>query len=528
MLHVALYQQSMLEVDPDEIRLPEDSFERQLRQVLPRMFTPSEFADFYEADGAGSRCPLQLIGMELLKHRYNVSDVEVVKRCRRDLSWRYAIGLKIGEEPPSTATLSRFRAKLRQRKGADFVFRRSLELAQAEELIPDQALQAIDSTNTDCLGAVIDTFNLITAGIRQVIRKVARCLDTRTDELARQWGLERYLARSIKGAVSIDWSNVSAQSALITEEVRDADRLVQLVEDLKLTWPDDVTSALQLLQQVARQDVEELADGTFRVARGTAPGRVISVTDPEARHGRKSKSKTINGFKMNITGTIESQFVTGIAMTDASTPDAKPTPQLLAQTEALGLKPDRVVGDAAYGTGPNRRRCRELGVDVVSKLGTPRKGAVAKRDFAIDLAAMRVTCPEGNSTTRHCHIKDPNGSDTRVAKFVFDAATCQRCPLRTKCSKATREGQGRVIVLNAYEQELQDLQAFNALPEAPQVLRKRSAVERLISHLVRMGMRQARFFGLHMAQFQGFMTAAAYNLQRAFTLLARRRRWGTT
>lgn len=35
-----------------------------------------------------------------------------------------------------------------------------------------------------------------------------------------------------------------------------------------------------------------------------------------------------------------------------------------------------------------------------------------------------------------------------------------------------------------------------------------------------MGMRHARFFGMHKVQFQAYMTAAAYNLQRLFKLMA--------
>lgn len=34
-------------------------------------------------------------------------------------------------------------------------------------------------------------------------------------------------------------------------------------------------------------------------------------------------------------------------------------------------------------------------------------------------------------------------------------------------------------------------------------------------------MRQARFFGMHMVQFQAYMTAAAYDLQRIIALSAK-------
>lgn len=529
MLRVSLYQQSPYEVDPDELRLAPDAFERHLRTALPKMVSPEEFADFYAEDGAGSRCPVQLLGMEMLKYRYDLSDTELVERCRRDLGFRYAIGLRWGEEPPGTATVTRYRAKLRALKGDDFVQRRVLEFAVEQGVLTDTELQAVDSTNTDCRGAVIDTFNLVATGIRQVVRAVAGCLGTNPDDRAQQWGLQRYMARSIKGQVSIDWSDEAARNALVTEEIRDADRLIKQVDELQVTLPSDVEEAVKLLQRVARQDVEELADGTFRIAKGTATGRIISVTDPEARHGRKSSSKVINGFKTHVMGTIESQFVTGIVVTDAGTHDAEPTATLIDQTESNGLKPKEAVGDCAYGTGANLRRTADKGVQMLTKLPTPsHKGAIPKREFDIDLELLQVTCPGGRTTSTLSLVKDPGGSDQRVRRFHFDKTDCQSCELRMQCCKPTATGRARSVTLNTHEHELQQLKEFNNSERAPQILRKRSAIERLLSHLVRIGMRHARFFGMRKVQFQAFMTAAAYNLQRLFTLTAASLRSATT
>ena len=521
MLRVKLYQQSLDEVDPDELRLAPDGFERQLRDALPRLVSVEDFADFYAEDGAGSRCPLQLLGMELLKYRYDLSDRELVERCTRDLGFRYAIGLRKGQRAPGTATLTRFRAKLRELKGDDFVQQRVLALAVEAGVLADTELQAVDSTNTDCRGAIIDTFNLVAAGIRQVVRTVAQCLGADPDELAERWNLKRYMARSIKGQVSVDWSEKAARSALLTEEIRDADRLVLQVAGLELTLPLEVDKAVALLQRVARQDVEEKDDGTFEIARGTTADRVISVTDPEARHGRKSSSKVISGFKTHVMGTIDSQFVTGIVITDAGTHDARPTAALIEQTEHHGVKPEEAVGDGAYGTGANIRQAATMGVDILTKMPSPsHRGSIPKRDFTIDVDAMQVTCPAGVTTRTFGLVKDPAGSDARVGRFRFDKASCQLCPLRQQCSTATSKGGARVVILNVYEQELQRLKAFNQSERAPQILRRRSSVERLLSHLVRMGMRHARFFGMHKVQYQAFTTAAAYNLQRLFTLMA--------
>ncbi len=521
MLRSSFFQFSMLAVDPDKIGLAENAFERHLPKILPMLLSLEDFKGFYsEGEGAGSCCPLMLSAMLLLQFRYNVSDRRLIERCNRDLGWRYAIGLEAGEKPPSQPTLQRFRSKLFEIKGSDYILRCTLELAKSKGLVDDCDLQAVDSTNTDCRGAVIDTFNLVSTGIKTVVRTVARCLGVRADELAKKWDVSQYMARSIKGQVSINWNDESERNELLTQEIQSAQRLPKLIDSLKITFPPEVAESLEMLQKVSLQDVEQLEDGSYRVAKGTVPDRIISMTDPQARHGRKSSSKVINGFKTHVIGTIESQFVTGIEITDAGVHDAQPTPKLIAQADANGLKPSQAVGDAAYGTGANLRTCQEKGVAILTKMAAPsHKGSLPKSAFDIDLAGMRVTCPAGKSTERHTLVKAGDGSGEKVSKFHFDIETCQSCQLKAICCKKTMTGRNRTIMLSTYEAEIQATKAFNASPRAKEVLRSRSSVERLISHLVKMGMRTARFFGMHRVKLQAHMVAACYNLQRFITLM---------
>lgn len=523
MLRVSFYQLSLTKVDPDRIGLAPDAFERQLPEFLSLAVSPAELQELAgSAEGAPTRCVLSKLAMVLLRFRYDLSERQLVERCRRDLGFRYALGLEDGEDPPSERTYRRFQDRLLEVKGEEYLLALSLRAAVAAGVLDDTALQAVDSTNTDCRGAIIDTFNLVAAAIRQVVRVTARCLGRRPQELAREWELSRYMARSIKGDANIDWSDKKQRNELLTSEIRDADALVETVRELarEVHLPEEIQQATDLLQTVARQDVEELEDGTFRIARGTASGRIISVSDPEARHGRKSASKTINGFKTHVVGTIESQFVTGIAITDAATHDAKPTGTLLDQSEAHGLKPDELVGDSAYGAGANIRDTAMRGVQMHTKV--PRasaRQAFPKRDFDVDIDDLRVTCPAGISTDDYTMVgggnNDPAGP---VPLFRFAKDDCQACAIRDKCCSATAKGGRRTIRLSPYERELQANRAFAQTERGKQVLRSRSSVERLISHLVRMGMRHARFFTMARVQVQAFMVAAAYNLQRLFTL----------
>lgn len=520
MARESYFQQVMDAEDPDDLGLAKDSFERRLRDELTDVVSPADFVGWHkESTGRPPSDPLVLTGMLLLQMRYTLTDKQVVKSSLRDRGFRYALRLRKGQRPPSVTTFRRFRGRLRREKGDDFLHRRVLALAKARDLIPDIELQAQDSTNTDCRGAVVDTFNLIATGIRQVLRVVARALGREPGHLAEEWEMSQYLARSIKGQASIDWTSEGERNRLLTKEIRDSDRLSVLVDGLGVTLPPTVADALALLKEVTRQDVEELGDGSFKIKKGTKKGRVVSVTDPEARHGRKSSSKVITGFKTHLQGTITSQFVTGIVMSDAGKHDSEPSPDLIEQSAEVGLKPRKVLGDGAYGTGPNIRACAELGVSILAKLSRPSStNCIGKREFDVDLQNMSVTCPGGQTTTEFTMVKDPEGGPEKVHSFKFPKAACQACPLVQQCNSDTRKGKRRFVKLSAHEAELQRMKEFNATPRAKDVLRSRSAVERLISHLVRMGMRHARFFGMHLVQYQAYLTAATYNLQRIFTL----------
>ena len=529
MLRSTYDQLSVWEPSPENLGLGAADFEVSLRERLSDVVCLDDFKEFYHPDGgASSCCPMVMLGLMMLQFRYGLSQRNTIKRSRRDLAWRYGLRLGYDKPGPSRSSYKAFVAKVREHLGDDFVHKRVLALVKRQELLHDHELQAADSTNTDCRGAVLDTFNLIARAIAMVVREVSRCKDQGGEDLAESLSLSEYLVRSVKGSVEVDWTSETSRNEFLTREVRDADCLVEIfgsAEVAEILDSPALQAAVELLATVAHQDVEQLSNSTYCIRQGTAKGRIISISDPEARHGRKSSSKVINGGKTHVMATVASNFVTVIVITDASVHDAKPTPELIHQADANGLKPVEVLSDLAYGTGANRRECAELGVTLRTKIASPSaKALIAKQEFDIDLTVGQVTCPAGKSTTHHTMVKAATDSDERVALYRFDTDDCAGCPLADRCSADTRKGKARSIKLNPYEHELQEAKAFALSEEGPLLMRQRSGIERVISHLVRMGMRTARYFSIAKTQFQAYMTAAAYNFQRMATMLAKPQR----
>src|SRR2546428_13327564 len=89
---------------------------------------------------------------------------------------------------------------------------------------------------------------------------------------------------------------------------------------------------------------------------GTEKDRLISVHDPEMRHGRKSASKTFNGHKTAVAVDMESQLICGVEVLAGNAGGQEKALDLVHQAErALEAQVEKTLGDCAYCGGPTRK-----------------------------------------------------------------------------------------------------------------------------------------------------------------------------
>ena len=167
-----------------------------------------------------------------------------------------------------------------------------------------------------------DTYNLLADGIVKLLRALAQLKGINVGEWAKIQGYHRYhryLGSSIKGEAAIDWSDRRARKALLAEIVADADRLLELSRQAQGELPEDsaerqqIVAAAELLGQLLLQDVERTDDGVG-LKDGVSRARMMSVHDPELRHGRKSSSRRFDGHKAAIVVDTDSQLSTAVAV----------------------------------------------------------------------------------------------------------------------------------------------------------------------------------------------------------------------
>jgi hypothetical protein len=142
---------------------------------------------------------------------------------------------------------------------------------------------------------------------------------------------------------------------------------------------------------------------------------------------------------------------------------------------------------------------------LTAKVPTVQNGeCFPKSALAIDLDRMEVRWPAGQITTDYRSL-----GQHRAGRFVFADATCQACPLRSQCVRA----QGARSITVQHEERLQQqARRHNQTEAGKKSLRQRVVVEHGIARLVRLGIRQSRYFGKTKTRFQVTMAAIVANL----------------
>ena len=486
--------------------LPEGSFYALLATHGERIVSDHDFADCYsEAQGRPSIPPSKLAKVLLLQHRTGLSDEQAMEAVAWDLRWKVALALPVDHTGWHPTTLTKFRARLLLHGKERLALEATLRLAEELGLLEAPAEQIVDSTPMLGAAATQDTVRLVRSGVRKLIDAVAESDREAAGALER--GLEFDYERPNEKP-DCAWRIKAERERLLTRVARDAERALQAVErEPELLGDERVADAHRLLRELIGQDFEVDDDGVPRLHRGTRQGRILSVHDPEMRHGRKSPSQRFDGYKLSAAATNTADpLITAVSVAPGSEHDG-PQAKRLIEAQPEERRPERILGDSAYGSGPVRAELGERAVEVLAPVPEPpAKGdRLTKREFSIDLEAGSVTCPAG----RVAEIRTEPSGQRRAS---FPKAACDRCPLRARC---VAPGRGRRSILIAPHEELL-LAARQALEDpqtADHLRRSRPRVERLLSLLAhRYRARKSRYLGRRKAELQAAWAAALVNL----------------
>lgn len=496
-----------------------------LAQYSEMLFPRWLFEGWGKEGGRGRRAWSPLVLMSLLLLRFfeeGMSRRAAVRRARWDMVWRAAMGLALGVVSPSETTVRRFETFLTGRDPRTDVPRymqlheHLVRLCLNDEQLVLESVWSTDSTPMWCYGAVRDTVRLLGEGLVRLVRRYARIKHVQVEQLAMEWDLPILLSKRVKGHYPIDWKDQQQRSEVIEQLAHDVVRVAQLiradVQSLQSKHRKDLLRRCRLLLRVVHQDLEADESGRLVVARRVARDRLVSLTDPQARHGRKSESQTFNGYKIHVIGDLISGLIAAIAVTPGNQHDSRVAVRLIRRARELCDAIEIVLADTAYGGAEFRHLVRgTCDVEVIAPAPPAKEktNGYSRNDFAVDVARGRAVCPQGreNDGLRMAWSSD---FDMHYPMFTWKNRTCADCPSRQACN-GKRSG-GKALAVHPYEAEVRLARQRWANPDVRQIYRTRSQCERLINQAVRHGGRQARSFGLTLAQLQAHLIAMRCNL----------------
>jgi len=169
-----------------------------------------------------------------------------------------------------------------------------------------------------------------------------------------------------------------------------------------------------------------------------------SRTDPDATFMRMKDDPLQNGqlkASYNLQIGTENQFVVGFSVHQEAGDTSCLIPHLEKVKRSLGRLPNKVDGDAAYGSEENYAYLEKEKVGNYLKYNTfnleqkkrYRPDPFRAENMPYDPKQDDFTCPNGKSLTYRYTFKKRTKNGYSTKRRVYEGEDCQSCPLKAQC-----------------------------------------------------------------------------------------------
>jgi hypothetical protein len=416
-------------------------FLRQHRHELLDEALQEELASLYRKAERGQPpvAPAMLALALILEAYTGVSDDEVIEATVMDRRWQLVLDCLDSEQAPfSKGTLVAFRQRLIEAHMDRRLVERTIEIASQSQAFGSRALRAaLDSSPLWGAGRVEDTYNLVGHALKKVLRVMADQQGRELAEVAKEAGAEVMCETSLKAALDRDWDQVGQREealGLVLNVLQAVESWVQTLqqEEAQLAQP-----SLAIANQVKAQDVQVDEKGKASLIKGVAKERRISVEDGQMRHGRKSRSVRVDGYKRHVLHDLDTGLIRAVGMTPANAPEASVTEAISADLDRQQVTLNELHIDRAY-LSSHLVRERSDDLQLYCKAWPVHQGPhFHKQAFALDWERQIIRCPAAQEMPFV-----PGGV------VHFPKETCAQCPLKAQCTTSLR---GRSVSIHPDE-----------------------------------------------------------------------------
>lgn len=515
---------------------PDGSLPMRVRDCLGPWCQDADFEALYDRRGRPGLSPAQLAMVTALQFAEDLTDRETETAVRGRIDWKYCLGLDLTDHGFDFSALNAFRERLvngnaekllldlllarmkeaglvaagmRQRTDSTHVLARIRNLNRLElagETVR-AALEALAAAEPGWLGSVIDASWQDTYGQKICDLRLPKGKDARA-RLAEQFARDGYylLEQAGKAGAPPAARDLPAMRAL---------RLILVQQFYRQTGPGG-------------EKVTWREDGEHGLP--PARDRIVSPYDLDARYGEKRDTRWL-GYKAHYSETASDparddpatgmpehpNLITNTETTRASVPDAVMTDVIHDHMEQAGLPPGEHAADSGYASADHLITARGRGIALIAPLladtsRQARTGGYTTDMFTVGWDARQATCPQGISS-KSWSPASKNGTEVIVVKFPAD--DCRACPVRDKCTTATRTGRQLTLRPREVHQAVTAARAEQQTPQWQARYASRAGVEGLMRQATHVtGIRRARYLGLDKTRLEHNTAAAAINLIR--------------
>lgn len=218
-------------------------------------------------------------------------------------------------------------------------------------------------------------------------------------------------------------------------------------------------------------------------------------------------------------------------------------PSLERVEQTFGERPERVLADGAFATGPNIREAESRGIDFYSHLPLPpeKDNPAIRHDptqpvpeanldrlpinpqtkkfdkacFIYDAEQDVHYCPRGEVLPFEEKKTETNRQGEIITWQVYRCETCATCPLAARCISKTNTG-GRTVRRDIYTVDRERFAAKMQTPEARAIYDQRMRIAETPFGIIKhnRGLRQFLLRGLAKVKTEWLWTCTAFNLAK--------------
>jgi len=286
------------------------------------------------------------------------------------------------------------------------------------------------------------------------------------------------------------------------------------VEGSEVNWTDDQRSRRPVREYISALNGEETPLNPKQKPKALSP------TDPTAAWTTRGRHKVMFGYSLNYLIDMETSVIVDVEATPTRiSKEVHATETMIERTErSLGLKPDHLAGDVAYGTAGMLGWLVDHDIEPhipVWDTGGRDNGTFSREDFTYDPAEDRYICPNGKNLRQYRlagRLAKARPPKDGLLRYRARKADCDGCSLKDRCCP---KGGARKVLRSIHEDARDHARALMETDAYCQSRTRRKKVETLFGDVKHnLGLTRLRLRGLSGARDEFLLLATVQNLKR--------------